>query len=109
MIMTTLFFENPFTPGAGHMPPYLAGREPELQYFNKLLTQTTILENLVLTGLRGVGKTVLLETFRLIAIRSGWLWLGADLSEAASVTEDKLALRLLTDLSVISVRQKTHN
>ncbi len=84
------------------MPPYLAGREPELQYFNKLLTQTTILENLVLTGLRGVGKTVLLETFRPIAIRSGWLWLGADLSEAASVTEDKLALRLLTDLSVIT-------
>ncbi len=84
------------------MPPYLAGREPELQYFNKLLTQKTILENLVLTGLRGVGKTVLLETFRPVAIRSGWLWLGAGLSEAASVTEDKLALRLLTDLSVIT-------
>ena len=48
-------FENPFRPGAGHMPPYLAGREPERQEFERLLTQSTILENLVLTGLRGVG------------------------------------------------------
>src|SRR5437867_7759233 len=42
-------FKNPFRPGAGHMPPYLAGREAENREFRKLLAQSTILENLVLT------------------------------------------------------------
>lgn len=95
-------FENPFRPGAGHMPPHLAGRERERDEFDRLLDQTTILENAVLTGLRGVGKTVLLDTFKPLAIRRGWHWVGTDLSESASVTEQALAVRLLTDLSVVS-------
>ncbi|HKG39124.1 MAG TPA: AAA family ATPase [Conexibacter sp.] len=95
-------FENPFRPGAGHMPPHLAGREQERSEFERLLDQTTILENTVLTGLRGVGKTVLLDTFKPLAIRKGWHWVGTDLSESASVTENALAVRLLTDLSVVS-------
>ena len=94
-------FQNPFRPGAGHMPPYLAGRAAETKEFEHLLDQTTILENLVLTGLRGVGKTVLLETFKPIAVQHGWLWIGNDLSEAVSVNEEALAIRLLADLSVI--------
>lgn len=95
-------FENPFRPGAGHMPPHLAGREQERAEFERLLDQTTILENPILTGLRGVGKTVLLDTFKPLAIRKGWHWVGTDLSESASVTEQALAIRLLTDLSVVS-------
>jgi hypothetical protein len=55
--------------------------------------------NLVLTGLRGVGKTVLLETLKPIAVQAGWLWAGADLSESASVSEENIAVRLLADLS----------
>jgi len=98
----SLVFDNPFRPGAGHMPPHLAGRETERQEFERLLDQTTILENLILTGLRGVGKTVLLDTFKPLAIRTGWHWVGTDLSESASVTEQALAVRLLTDLSVVS-------
>jgi hypothetical protein len=93
--------KNPFKPGAGHMPPYLAGRENETKEFEKLLEQDTILKNLVLTGLRGLGKTVLLETFKPMAIQTGWLWAGTDLSESSSITEDALATRLLTDLSVV--------
>ena len=54
-------FANPFRPGAGHTPPYLAGRQAERAEFQRLLSQTTILENMVMTGLRGVGKTVLLD------------------------------------------------
>lgn len=84
------------------MPPHLAGREREIQEFDRLLDQDTILENMVLTGLRGVGKTVLLETFKPRAIQAGWLWAGTDLSESASVSEANLALRLLADLSVIT-------
>lgn len=95
-------FRNPFKPGAGHMPPYLAGREDEQQEFRKLLDQHTILQNLVLTGLRGVGKTVLLETFKPLAIEVGWLWAGADLSESTSVTEQALATRLITDVALVT-------
>jgi hypothetical protein len=58
--------------------------------------------NMVLTGLRGVGKTVLLDTLKPIALSKGWWWVGTDLSEAASVTEENLAIRLLTDLSIVS-------
>jgi hypothetical protein len=93
--------QNPFRPGAGHMPPYLAGRQKESEEFGRLLTQDVILKNLVLTGLRGLGKTVLLETFKPMAIKSGWLWAGTDLSESTSISEENLATRLLTDLSVV--------
>lgn len=100
--MGTPPFENPFRPRAGHAPPHLAGREGERQEFEKLLGQSTILENLVLTGLRGVGKTVLLDTFKPIALSGGWHWVGADLSESVSVSEEALATRLLADLSMVS-------
>ena len=95
-------FTNPFRPGAGHMPPYLAGRTQETGEFERLLKQDAILENMVLTGLRGVGKTVLLDTFKPIAISKGWLWCGTDLSESTSVTEENLAIRILADLSVVT-------
>jgi len=92
-------FTNPFRPGAGHPPPYLAGREDEKKEFARLLKQSPVLDNLVLTGLRGVGKTVLLETFKPIAIQNGWLWAGTDLSEAATLSEDNIAIRILADLA----------
>lgn len=95
-------FDNPFRPGAGHTPPYLAGREHERKEFLRLLKQKTILENVVLTGLRGVGKTVLLDSLKPLAIQNGWLWIGTDLSESTSVSEDNMAIRLCTDLSVIT-------
>lgn len=98
--MTTASFRNPFRPGAGHMPPYLAGRETEKTEFQRLLAQDAIVDNLVLTGLRGVGKTVLLDTLKPIALDNGWLWAGNDLSEASSLTEANLGSRLLTDLAV---------
>lgn len=100
--MTKDPFKNPFKPGAGHMPPYLAGRQEEEGEFRKLLDQDTILENLILTGLRGVGKTVLLEKFKPIAIQEGWVWVGTDLSETTSVTESNLAIRIITDLAVVT-------
>lgn len=93
---------NPYRPGAGHMPTYLAGREHEKNEFARLLRQDAIFENLILTGLRGVGKTVLLETFKPLAIQQHWLWVGTDLSESASISEEKIALRLMTDMSVVT-------
>ena len=93
-------FRNPFRPGAGHTPPYLAGRKEERSEFLKLLNQDVVLSNLVLTGLRGVGKTVLLDTFKPLAMRERWLWVGADLSESTTVDEERLATRILTDVAV---------
>src|SRR5437016_3997904 len=95
-------FSNPFRPGAGHYPPCLAGRGKEISEFQKLLEQEVILDNLVLTGLRGVGKTVLMDTLKPIAIKSGWLWVGTDLSETVMLSEQRLVLRLLIDLSVVT-------
>jgi hypothetical protein len=95
-------FKNPYRPGAGHMPPYLAGREGEYEEFDRLLGQEEILENVVLTGLRGVGKTVLVETFKPRALAAGWLWASADLSESASISEAALAERLLADLALVT-------
>ena len=95
-------FSNPFRPGAGHTPPYLAGRQTEREEFLRLLGQSTVLENMVLTGLRGVGKTVLLDSLKPLATSCGWMWVGADLSESASLGEDNLAIRLCADLSVIT-------
>jgi hypothetical protein len=93
-------FANPFRPGAGHQPPYLAGREEEKKEFTRLLKQNEVLENMVLTGLRGVGKTVLIDTLKPIAMKAGWLWVGTDLSESTSLNEERMALRLITDLAV---------
>lgn len=95
-------FSNPFRPGAGHHPPYLAGRQAERDEFRRLLAQSTILENMVLTGLRGVGKTVLLDSFKPLAMNSGWVWVGTDLSESTSISEDNMAIRLCTDLSPVT-------
>jgi AAA+ ATPase superfamily predicted ATPase len=98
----TTGIRNPFRPGAGHMPPYLAGREAEALEFSKILSQERILQNLILTGLRGVGKTVLLDSFKPLAIAEGWIWVGADFSESSSVSERTLAMRLLTDLAIVT-------
>ena len=100
--MQTTKIANPFKPGAGHAPPYLAGRDAEKAEFKKLLAQDTILSNLILTGLRGVGKTVLLDELKPIGMREKWLWVGTDLSEASSVSETTIVQRLLADLSVVT-------
>ncbi len=94
-------FLNPFRPGAGYPPPYLAGREKEADQFIRLLQQKPILKNLVITGLRGVGKIVLLDLLKIKAISLGWFWAGTDLSESASISEQNLSIRILADLSIL--------
>jgi hypothetical protein len=66
---------NPFAPGAGQRPPELAGREKEVTAFEVVLERVARgrpERSLVLTGLRGVGKTVLLGELRSMAVRRGW-------------------------------------
>lgn len=95
--------DNPYRPGAAHAPPYLAGRNAERQEFSRLLNQVPVLENLALTGIRGIGKTVLMhEALRKDATENGWIWVGSAISEAVSVSESHFAQRLLTDLNTFS-------
>ena len=66
---------NPFAPGAGQRPPELAGRDREVDAFEIVLERVARgrpERSLVLTGLRGVGKTVLLGELRSMAVRAGW-------------------------------------
>jgi hypothetical protein len=94
--------QNPYRPGAGHRPPYLAGREAAQKDIEAYFDQSPLLCNIVLTGLRGVGKTVLLDELRKPATLKKWYWVGTDLSESASISEDNLAVRLLADLAVVT-------
>ena len=60
--------EDPFSPGSGHLPPYLAGREDEQAVFRKGLAKMSAGKSppaaTVLYGPRGMGKTVLLRWFK---------------------------------------------
>lgn len=67
---------NPYAPGAGRRPPELAGRDAELRRFDVLaarLEQGRTDRGLIVTGLRGVGKTVLLNEFRRRAEERRWI------------------------------------
>ena len=66
---------NPYAPGAGQRPPELAGRDEQLDGFDVVLERVARgrpERSIVLTGLRGVGKTVLLNALRSAAVRAGW-------------------------------------
>ena len=67
--------KNPFSPGAGAPPPELVGRDPLLEQARILLgrvKQKRPEKSLLLTGLRGVGKTVLLNEIERMAKRDGY-------------------------------------
>ena len=66
---------NPYAPGAGQRPPELAGREEQISTFDVVVARIAKgrpERSIVLIGLRGVGKTVLLNSLRSSAVRSRW-------------------------------------
>jgi hypothetical protein len=67
---------NPYTPGAGARPPRLVGRDSEVNDFSvafKRLGRGQPARSFVLDGLRGVGKTVLLNEADVVAREHGWI------------------------------------
>lgn len=67
---------NPYQPSAGVRPPELAGRDRELAAIEVLIGRSErgfVSQSLVLTGLRGIGKTVLLNEFAHRARERGWI------------------------------------
>jgi len=97
--------ENPYTPGAGRKPPMLAGRDRELEDFQALIERLaagTHERSLIYSGLRGVGKTVLLMELDVLASEAGWAT--TDVQEVGSqpdfrVTFARMAARLLREMS----------
>ena len=67
--------KNPFSPGAGSPPPELVGRDPILEQARILLGRVKNKKpekSMLLTGLRGVGKTVLLNEIKRMADSDGY-------------------------------------
>ena len=67
---------NPYSPGAGSPPPALVGRGAELEAVRIAIERLHLgrsARSTILTGLRGVGKTVLLQEFRRLGQGRGWV------------------------------------
>jgi AAA ATPase-like protein len=67
---------NPYAPGAGTKPPALTGRDAEIEAFIVVLERLARgvpAQSMIVKGLRGVGKTVLLNTFEDLAVERDWI------------------------------------
>ena len=76
--------KNPFSPGAGSPPPELVGRDPILEQARVLLGRIKAgrpEKSMLLTGLRGVGKTVLLNEIARLAEAAGYRALSIEAHE----------------------------
>lgn len=83
--------KNPYTPNAGSRPPELAGRDEQLEQFRILVArlksgQTD--QSIIAKGLRGVGKTVLLNAFEDMAESEGFLTYYHELTDETSLIEE---------------------
>lgn len=83
--------KNPYTPNAGSRPPELAGRDEQLEQFRILVArlktgQTE--QSVIAKGLRGVGKTVLLNAFEDMAESEGFLTYYHELTDESSLVEE---------------------
>lgn len=94
--------KNPFTPGAGAPPPELAGRDEIIQAANITLARVRAgrsEKSQMLLGLRGVGKTVLLNRIARNAREMGYLELRLEAPEG-----QRLAAYLAPALKGVLVR-----
>jgi hypothetical protein len=76
--------DNPYTPNAGARPPALVGRDAQLTAFEVLLDRLRrghTEQSMLITGLRGVGKTVLLGAFEERARGRGWTTVEAEITK----------------------------
>lgn len=65
-----MFKVNPYRPGAGLMPTYLAGRDSDISEIENLFEALRLnipTQSVIFSGLRGVGKTVLINRLQEIA------------------------------------------
>lgn len=105
---------NPFTPGAGSQPPELAGRDDIVTDANIALQRVLLgkhARSQMLLGLRGTGKTVLLNTIENAAEKLGYLTSAVEAPEDKSLAEllfPKMQ-QVLRKLSMVqAAKAKTH-
>lgn len=95
---------NPFSPGAGTPPPSLAGRDNILEsaevLFGRILKGRSE-KSLFLTGLRGVGKTVLLNEIKKRALKRGYLTAMIEVAEQKTLADQLIpeVRRILFELN----------
>lgn len=92
---------NPFRPGAGLTPPELTGRDQEIIDFDRLVARSKnrfIDRSIMLYGLRGVGKTVLLQRLQTIAKRQGWITIRIE-GSLSPTAQQQLRIKLASDLA----------
>ncbi len=102
---------NPYTPGAGVMPGYLAGRDEVIQEGKDSiysLMHGYPRQPIIYYGLRGVGKTVLLTALKEYAIKEGVLTFHFEIQEKVSLIND-IILSANQTLSKISKVEKIKN
>jgi hypothetical protein len=83
--------QNPYTPNAGSRPPELAGRGDQIRQFEVLvgrLNAGATDQSMILRGLRGVGKTALLNTFEDIAESAGFLTYYHELTQESGLIQE---------------------
>ncbi len=90
--------ENPFRPGFGSWPPAFVGRERDELLFREGLANGAggRYHRSLVTGPRGVGKTVLLAAFRDIAESEGYITIAVD-------ANDGMIRRICRDLRMVEV------
>lgn len=95
---------NPFMPGAGMQPPELVGRERDLEIVDRMIARTK-LNNLdrgiIFSGLRGVGKTVLLVKLQEMA--AGKNMLTAKIESSGNPDDDYEAIFHEINLAAMKV------
>ena len=101
---------NPYTPNAGAEPQAVVGRDDQLESFTLLLARIEAgrtEQSMIITGLRGVGKTVLLGQFRTKALERDWVVVELEVSKNdESEFRRDMASRLRTALFELSPRAR---
>ncbi len=104
-------YANPYTPGAGFMPSYLAGRDKlilKAQNNIAALIQRYPQQSVIYYGLRGVGKTVLLNRIEEIAEEQGILFEHIEIKEKEGFVS-QITASSMKFLREISMQEKAKN
>ena len=100
---------NPFNPGAGRKPPYLAGRDDIVrsieQDMARVYDDAEGMRPIVISGLRGMGKTVLLRALCDFVNQRGWVVVWAEASKDESLSK-KLAQSIYVELRKLRSSEK---
>lgn len=102
---------NPYTPGNGIEPGYLAGRKEQIDEFINSLksSEEGLPQNIVLYGLRGTGKTVLLRHYQLLAETNNWLVIDREFNERYCIESEFAQIfgkDIVTIASQASIKKK---